>query len=204
VDLLRARPEAAAGKRSDWIPILGRSAAGLPQFWSPTDQAEGQTKLRDLIDSRAAEAPQSICPGELGLSLPSDAPGPASPGPVQIVTLDQAHPDGIAEFIDAERLHRRWPNAVAVRIDGESMAPDIRHGDLVILSPSVAAEDGRPAVVQLRGQIGVTCKLYRRSAGTVHLIPANETFPPQVFPAEDVVWALRVVARIRPAAHSGS
>ena len=69
--------------------------------------------------------------------------------------------------------------------------------DVVILSPSVAAVDGQPAVVQLRQQIGVTYKLLRTEGERIHLVPVNEKFPPQTFPAERLVWALRVLARVR-------
>ena len=57
---------------------------------------------------------------------------------------------------------KKYDVVFAVRIDGASMAPEILHGDVVILSPSCPAEQGKPAVVQLADKIGVTCKLFRR------------------------------------------
>jgi SOS-response transcriptional repressor LexA len=78
------------------------------------------------------------------------------------------------------------------------MAPEIRHGDVVICSPSVPAADGAAAVVQLKGQIGVTCKLFRRAGQTVHLVPINEQYAPQAFSARRMVWAQKVLARVRP------
>ena len=56
----------------------------------------------------------------------------------------------------------------------------------------------RRAMVQLSGQIGVTCKVFRRAGDTVHLIPINEQYAPQSFGDETIVWARRVLARIRP------
>jgi SOS-response transcriptional repressor LexA len=53
-------------------------------------------------------------------------------------------------------------------------------------------------VVQLEGQIGVTCKLIRFDDGRVYLIPINESFQPTSHARGDLVWALRVIARVRP------
>jgi SOS-response transcriptional repressor LexA len=51
--------------------------------------------------------------------------------------------------------------------------------------------------VQLAGQIGVTCKLFRREGDTVHLVPINEQLSPQSFASDQLVWALRVFVRVR-------
>jgi len=181
-----------AGGRESWLPVLGRSAAGVPQFWADGEQAERVTQLGELIDRHARQAQRDVRPA---IAQHRDSDRQVV---VQIVTLARPEAGAPDEFVAADDLKARWPDAFAVRIDGESMSPEIRHGDLVMLSPSAPAADGRAAVVQLTDQIGVTCKLYRRSGPNVHLVPINEQFAPQSVPAESVVWALRVLARIRP------
>jgi transcriptional regulator with XRE-family HTH domain len=184
----------AAGRRTqDWIPILGRSAAGVPQFWTDAEEGTGVTMLEELVRRYARRPRRQVTAG-----LAADDAG-GGPQPVQIVTLEEPDEANVAEFIVAGRLKRKFPDAFAVRLDGDSMSPEIRHGDIVVCSPSFPAADGSPAVVQLAGQIGVTCKLYRRQGQTVHLVPINEQYPPQSFPAGQVVWAKRVLARVRPA-----
>jgi len=186
-------PGSARTRRHDeWIPLLGRSAAGVPQFWSRGETPEGITLLDDLIQRHARTRPLNVRPGRTGPS--KDEPSTT----VQIVTLPEAEGDQPVQFVDARAIKSKHPDAFAVLIDGESMAPYISHGDLVVLSPSVPAEEGKAAVVQLANQIGVTCKLFRRSGDAIHLVPINEQFPPQSFPEDAVVWALRVLARIRP------
>jgi len=182
----------ASGPRDSWLPVLGRSAAGVPQFWTDAAQAQSVTQLGELIDRHARQAERHARPA---IAQHRDSDRRAV---VQILTLRRAEKGTADEFVAAEDIKARWPDAFAVRIDGESMSPDIRHGDLVVLSPSAPAADGRAAVVQLVDQIGVTCKLYRRSGPNVHLVPINEQFAPQSVPGESVVWALRVLARIRP------
>jgi len=176
--------------RRDWIPILGRSAAGVPRFWADADDARGVTTLTDLI-ARHADAARDVRP-----AVAADAEGRGD-RVAQLITLRGPDDAGVAEFVAAADIKRAHGDAFAVRIDGDSMAPEILHGDVVVCSPSADAADGRAAVVQLEGQIGVTCKLFRRAGETVHLVPVNERYAPQSFPAEALVWALRVLARVR-------
>ena len=171
------------------IPILGRSAAGVPQYWSK-DQGAGVTELAELIDRYARREVQSVQPAEV-----SDG---GQETIAQIVTVQADPTAGPVQFVRADQIKGRYPDAFALQIDGNSMSPEIRHGDLVVLSPSAPAADGRAAVVQLAGQIGVTCKLYRRSGDDVHLVPISEDLGPVTVGAAEVVWSLRVLARVRP------
>lgn len=194
---LREIPPPAPPSRSErqgWIPILGRSAAGIPHFWRETGAGDsGATALADVVarmrPRRARHFRQACATGELAANGTS----------AQLVLLDSPEPPGTAEFVIAEHISRRYDVVFAVRIDGASMAPEIRHGDVVILSPSCPAEQGKPAVVQLADQIGVTCKLLRIEGDRVHLIPINEDFAPTEHPLGELAWALKVIARVRPA-----
>ncbi|MFW6155264.1 MAG: S24 family peptidase [Planctomycetota bacterium] len=183
-----------AHEHQGWIPILGRSAAGVPHFWAETGSSgEGVTTLADLVACMRPRAARHM--------VQARAVGDLSEGAgarVQLVLLDHPQTPGTAEFVVAEHIADRYTAPFAVRIDGESMAPEIRHGDVVILSPDGAAEPGRPAVVQLADQIGVTCKLIRFDGDRVHLIPINDTFPPTTHDLDDLQWALKVIARVRP------
>lgn len=186
----QAPPEPQTTAEASWIPVLGRSAAGVPQFWAGKDESAGITELTELVArcaKRSAQAQPAQARGD----------GKGVEQTVQVISLNAPTEEGVTEFVSLAAVKERHGDAFALRIDGDSMSPDIRHGDLVILSPSVPAASGRAAVVQLVGQIGVTCKLYRREGDVVYLAPINEQFPPQSFAAKDVAWALRVLARIR-------
>jgi transcriptional regulator with XRE-family HTH domain len=179
-------------ERQGWIPILGRSAAGIPHFWRDIGGGDrGVTALADVVarmrPRKARRIHQAVATGEL-----------AADATAQLVLLDAPEPPGTAEFVIAEHISRRYEVVFAVRIDGASMAPEILHGDVVILSPSCPAQQGKPAVVQLADQIGVTCKLFRLEGDRVHLIPVNEAFAPTDHPLAELRWALEVIARVRP------
>ena len=186
------------GRRGGWLPVLGRSAAGVVFFWKDLPGQSGTSpadRLSELIESylKAQTSAESSARIERTDSRTPEVSGDA----VRLIQVNVPTDAEVTEFLDCPAVRKRYPDAFALRIDGASMAPQLIHGDLVIVSPSVPAVSGQPAVVQLRGQLGVTCKLYRTEGTTVHLIPVNETFEPQCFDLSEVVWALRVLFRVR-------
>ena len=184
-------PEDADAGRQAWIPILGRTAAGVARFWGKAEDLSGLTTLADLVTRHAGQSPQAV-----RAAVAAEGESEPSAG-VQLVTLSAPDERDAVEFVAAEAIKRRYPDAFALRVDGDSMAPEIGQGDVVVLSPSVPAVEGRAAVVQLTGQIGVTCKLYRASAGSVHLVPVNAQYEIAAVPTGQDEWALRVLARVR-------
>ena len=209
LDLLEAQPEEAARARAQpaetsaldvpppaaiRIPVLGRTAAGVPQFWRRPE------KTVDLLRSAIARGTGTGESRAATLVGPEEATPANSKEQVYLVQLTRPVRVGelhIAEFLDCPMLRDKWPDAFALRIDGDSMHPSLSHGDYVILSPAEAAKAGRAAVVQLRNQIGVTCKLFRSDKTHVHLIPINEQFQPTRHPLKELVWGLAVLYRVR-------
>lgn len=177
------------------IPVLGRTAASLPQFWASTAEAAG-------LVNQMAWALESLAAGQRVAVTPLPLQGQKMPrGAVALVQLTEpvALADlSVHEVLESPRLAECWPGAFALRVDGDSMRPMLEPDDLVVLSPKAVALDGQPAVVQLANQVGVTCKIYRRARGQVRLISANEAYPTSVHRSQEVVWALRVLARVRP------
>lgn len=70
------------------------------------------------------------------------------------------------------------PNAYALRCEGDSMAPRIKHGEFVIAEPGHMVTPGDEVVVKASdGRVMVKTFLYRRD-GRVHLVSVNEAHPP--------------------------
>lgn len=175
------------------IPVLGRAAAAVPQFWSNIQEGAGLT-------NQLGEAVVRLGEGERVAARSQGLGATGRPHNVAIVQLaEPADLAGlsVAEVVESAALVSKWPEAFALRIEGDSMLPILRENDLVVVSPKVRAKDGEPAVVQLAGQIGVMCKVYRRAKGQVRLIPVNPVYPTTVKGKDHVVWALRVLARVR-------
>lgn len=94
--------------------------------------------------------------------------------------VDSYHPGDGAEWLltDLElSVH-----AFALEIKGESMLPDFREGDRVIIDPTVAPNPG-DFVVAKNGEDEATFKKYRprglndRGDQVIELVPLNEDFP---------------------------
>jgi SOS-response transcriptional repressor LexA len=67
----------------------------------------------------------------------------------------------------------------------------------VVVSPSIPAQSGQAALARIKGQIGVTCKVLRRSEEQVHLVPINERYESKVVGEDELCWALTVLCHIR-------
>ena len=181
-----------------WLPILGRTAAGFIQFWQDEgDKLPGLTELSELIDRHKQSSHRrlqaaGICSDATLLNLPD-----ITDSAISMIQLTEANDEGISEFIDCDEIARGYPGAFGLRVDGESMAPRICDGDIVILHPDMPARDAMTAVVKLRDQIGTSCKIIRYDDDQVHLIAIHERYDTKIYPQEQILWALAVLWRIR-------
>jgi len=185
--------------RPGWIPVLGRTAAGIVHFWDQTilpssDQAV--TQLDDLVKKHIGKSIIGSAGGQVSVDFqPARAGAGGHRFPASLVDV-KAAPDEIVQFVQCDDIFQAFPDSFALQIDGDSMSPRINDGDIVILSPSVPAVDGQIAVARVVNQIGVTCKIIRSDEKTVHLIPINEHYETKIVPKADLLWSLAVVYHI--------
>ena len=179
------------------IPIVGRTAAGLLASWQAHfSEAEDPDVLERLIqrvedkDARRRDASLKAADPQVESGQPPDTT-------VLLTQLSSPTPDGIVEFLDLPGVGPIEPGTFALRVDGDSMAPRIRDGDLVISRRSAAPQPGRTAIVKVRGRVGVTVKLWRPEGETVHLIALNEAYDPALVLRDQIVWACRVLWLVR-------
>lgn len=182
---------------ADTIPILGRTAAGFPAEWDAWFAGESQADVLEALLARveAGEAHRRAA------SVTAPDPQVASAAPAdptaEIIQLSVPTAEGVAEFLRLPGLGRVDAGTFALRVDGDSMAPRIRDGDIVVGRRDAAPRQGHTAIARLRGHIGVTVKLWRSEADRVHLVPINEAHDPGVFPRDVVLWACRVLWLVR-------
>lgn len=209
LDLLEAQPRGpkqpgGSDGRGNWLPILGRSAAGIVFFWDDLPNGSGKNpsdRLSELIEAYLQAETAGQWPACIEAADEKMPCGGADA--VSLIQVNVPSDAAVSEFLDCPVVRKSYPDAFALRMDGQSMTPQLMHGDLVIVSPSVPAADGHPAVVQLRSQLGVICKIYRLEGDRVHLIPTNEGFAPETHGLSEVVWALRVLFRVRVSPQPG-
>ncbi len=191
--------------RPGWIPIIGRTAAGMPHFWQQTTLPEPQdaiAELDQLVEKHTGRAIMASASGVLALDL--QIPPLLTELKTRTANLIQirtqtADPtaDQVVQFIQCRQFYELFPDAFALQVDGDSMSPRINDTDIVVLSPSVPAAQGHIAVAKLKDQIGVSCKLLRTTESKVHLVPINEKYQIKTLPRENLLWALAVLCHIR-------
>ena len=187
--------------RPAWIPVLGRTAAGMLHFWDTEILPDSQTivtKLEQLVKKHTESEIVDSTDGTVSIDLHVK---PLLAGLKQhhanLIQVGGEHAQDIVEFVQCEEIFQLFPDSFALQVDGDSMSPRINDGDIVILSPSVPAAQGHAAVARLANQIGVTCKLIRTTDSDIHLIPINERYETKVVPRKDLLWALAVLCHVR-------
>ena len=195
-----SKTPASEADRPGWIPVLGRTAAGIVHFWDQTSLPKPNraiTELDELVRKHVGKTIVCSMDGAVAIDLQAralmDGVKTRQANLIQVGGLEQ---EPIVEFVQCEEIHGLFPDSFALHIDGDSMSPRINDSDIVILSPSVPAAQGHIAIAHLANQIGVTCKLIRTSGNEVHLIPINERYETKVVAKKDLLWALAVLCHI--------
>jgi transcriptional regulator with XRE-family HTH domain len=185
-------------ERPGWIPVLGRTAAGIIHFWDQTflpEPKQAITELDELVTRHIGKTIIGSINGNVSIDLKAK-PLLESLKSLQVNLIRLAGTEQIVEFVQCEEIHKLFPDGFALQIDGDSMSPRINDGDIVILSPSVPAVQGQIGIARIANQIGVTCKLIRTTENEVHLIPINEKYETKVVAKKDLLWALAVLCHI--------
>jgi transcriptional regulator with XRE-family HTH domain len=186
--------------RPGWIPVLGRTAAGMIHFWDQTSLPEPRqaiTELDDLVRKHIGKTIIGSTDATVAIDLRARALVDGLKNhQANLIQVGGAEHEQVVEFVQCQDIHSLFPDSFALQIDGDSMSPRINDGDIVIVSPSVSAAQGQIGVARLANQIGVTCKLIRATDTEVHLIPINERYETKVVPKKDLLWALAVLCHI--------
>ncbi len=105
----------------------------------------------------------------------------------------QFHPDYVDDYVTVDDV--KDPQAFALKVKGNSMAPRIEDGDVVIVSPHQEARSGDICVVRVDGED--TLKRVKMEGGYVHLIPLNPEFDVVTVKRKDVNFVWKVVKLIK-------
>ena len=124
---------------------------------------------------------------------------PYTPGRamVPVIGTVRCGPGGLAfeELQGAEMADVPNPSEYFwLRAEGDSMAPDIKDGDLALVHMQPQVDNGQLAVVIIGGEEG-TLKKFIQTGSTVILQSLNQAYPPRVFVGEEIN-ALTVAGRV--------
>jgi repressor LexA len=87
------------------------------------------------------------------------------------------------------------PQAFALKVKGDSMAPRIENGDVVIVSPQQEPHSGDICVVRVNGED--TLKKVKFEGNYLHLVPLNPEFEPLTVKKKEVNFVWKVVKLIK-------
>ena len=83
--------------------------------------------------------------------------------------------------------------AFALEVQGDSMMPLYREGDVIIVSPDAAIRKGDRVVLRTRGGEVMAKELKRRTGKAVELKSLNEAHPDRVVPSVEIDWIARIM-----------
>jgi len=86
----------------------------------------------------------------------------------------------------------------ALKVKGDSMSPRIMDGDIVLVKKQESAEDGDLVIAEIDGE--ATCKVLKRSHGSVMLVPFNAAFAPFVYTGQEAE-DLRILGKVVESRH---
>ncbi len=103
------------------------------------------------------------------------------------------HPDHVDNYVTVDDV--KDPGAFALKVKGNSMAPRIEDGDVVIVSPAQEPHNGDVCVVRVNEED--TLKKVKFEGNYIHLIPLNPDFEPVTVKKKDVNFVWKVVKLIK-------
>ena len=119
--------------------------------------------------------------------------GPQTPQGLKIPVLGTVAAgipiSAVEEILDYEEVPQSLKNLgefFGLRIKGDSMKPDINHGDTVIVRKQSTANNGDVVITLVNGD-DVTCKKFEKLDNGIILISNNSEYSPMYFSNEEVV-----------------
>ncbi len=103
------------------------------------------------------------------------------------------HPDYVDSYVTVDDV--KDPQAFALKVRGNSMAPRIEDGDIVVVSPRQEVHNGDICVVRVNDED--TLKRVKLEGSYIHLVPLNPDFEPVTVKKKDVNFLWKVVKLIK-------
>ena len=97
--------------------------------------------------------------------------------------------EAIENIIDYEEIpeeQARTGEFFGLQITGDSMAPQILEGDIVIVRKQSVVDNGDTAIILINGNEATVKKFYKKANG-ITLMPANPQYDPLIFSEEEVM-----------------
>ena len=94
--------------------------------------------------------------------------------------------ENIEGYVDFPESLSKTGDFFALTVKGDSMEPDLRNGDIVIVRSQPDAESGELVIAKVDGDEGFCKRLQKYENGTIALISNNPAYPPKYFSGKEV------------------
>lgn len=118
--------------------------------------------------------------------------GMAQAGAGRLFT-EEGMPNGGPGWEDIEFPEFSNERVFALEVQGDSMRPLYREGDVIIVSPSASVRRGDRVVVRTKDGEVMAKELKRKTPRVIELLSLNPEHPDRVLPMADVDWIARVI-----------
>lgn len=106
----------------------------------------------------------------------------------------------IENQVDSLMVRDNRSGLFGLRIVGDSMAPRIMDGDLVVVQQQDDAKDGDIIIAMIDDE--ATCKVIKKSAWGVSLVPFNSSYAPFVYTEREAEERMHIVGKVIGSYHS--
>jgi phage repressor protein C with HTH and peptisase S24 domain len=106
---------------------------------------------------------------------------------------DEGMPSGGVGWEEVELPDLSNEKVFALEVQGDSMQPLYRDGDVLIVSPTANVRKGDRIVVRTKGGEVTAKELKRRTAKNIELRSLNSEHPDRVIPTNEIAWMARVM-----------
>ena len=106
---------------------------------------------------------------------------------------DEGMPSGGPGWEEVEFPDLSNEKVFALEVQGDSMQPLYRDGDVLIVSPTASVRKGDRVVVRTKDGEVTAKELKRKTAKNIELRALNAEHPDRVIPASEIAWMARVM-----------
>lgn len=153
---------------------------------------ESVAKILNATGAPLEEFMRLIEPGDGGSRTTVPVIGLAQAGAGRLFNED-GMPTGGPGWEEIEFPALPNERAFALEVQGDSMRPLYREGDIIIVSPLATVRRGDRVVVRTTGGEVMAKELKRRTARGVELRSLNPDHPDHVVPAAEIDWMARIM-----------
>jgi phage repressor protein C with HTH and peptisase S24 domain len=171
---------------------FNRSKRTSPDGRDRWPSTESIAKVLNATGASLDEFMRLVDPGVGGMKTTIPLIGMTQAGAGRLFN-DEGMPTGGPGWEEVEFPDLSNEKVFALEVQGDSMEPLYRDGDVLIVSPTANVRKGDRVVVRTKGGEVTAKEIKRRTAKSLELRSLNEEHPDRVIPMKDVAWMARVM-----------